>query len=51
MGILYYNCTDEQISGEKWKQHPIYENYECSNIGRIGNCLKGRRKSHKKLSF
>ena len=37
MGILYYNCTDEQISGEKWKQHPIYENYEGSNIGRIRN--------------
>ena len=37
MGKLYYDCIDEHIIGEEWKQHPIYTNYEGSSLGRIRN--------------
>lgn len=35
MDKLYYDCIDERITGEEWKQHPVYLNYEGSNFGRI----------------
>lgn len=37
MDRLYYDCIDEHITGEEWKQHPIYTNYEGSSLGRIRN--------------
>lgn len=37
--MLYYNCTDEYITDKMWKQHPVYTNYEGSNIGRIKNII------------
>lgn len=34
---LYYNCLEQNIKDEVWKEHPIYSNYEGSNLGRIRN--------------
>lgn len=45
MDKLYYDCMDEYITGEEWKQHPVYRNYEGSNLGRIKNRNTGRIKS------
>lgn len=44
MDKLYYDCIDEHITGEEWKQHPIYTNYEGSSLGRIRNKNTGRIK-------
>ena len=37
MDNCYYDILDEDVKGEEWKQHPIYSNYEGSNLGRIRN--------------
>jgi hypothetical protein len=35
MNKLYYNNFETNIEGEEWKIHPIYMEYEGSNLGRI----------------
>lgn len=35
MSKLYYDNFTDFIEDEEWKQHPIYTNYEGSNLGRI----------------
>jgi hypothetical protein len=35
--------TEQEINLEEWKQHPIYPNYEFSNLGRVRHILRPHR--------